>query len=240
MIAAAVYGELVDTLGTHRFDAGLFDAVRGLGVAELFGYSTDGVAPPVVIVTGGFKPSATSRTRRYVDEFFTLDPVLHVAKGVAETSMCRVAREDIPAGPYRDECFGWPRFAGKVSFVQHRRQRRHVLSLYFGSAANLASAARLAPLAEAALPLLRRHGELIAVDHDRPLTARLERRIAVHYPDLSGRERAVCARTIAGMTSAAIGRELGIGGSSVITYRRRAYLRANVSAAGQMLSRLLD
>ena len=54
---------------------------------------------------------------------------------------------------------------------------------------------------------------------------KIEQRLGSIFYSLTGRERAVCARTMVGMTAEAIALELGISISSVLTYRRRAYER---------------
>jgi DNA-binding CsgD family transcriptional regulator len=50
----------------------------------------------------------------------------------------------------------------------------------------------------------------------------------------------VCAGTLMGRTAEAIGADLGIAPSTVLTYRRRAYERCGISSAVQLLEGLLD
>lgn len=54
---------------------------------------------------------------------------------------------------------------------------------------------------------------------------KIEGQLGHFFANLTDRERAVCARTMVGMTAEAIGLDLGIAASSVLTYRRRAYER---------------
>jgi hypothetical protein len=49
----------------------------------------------------------------------------------------------------------------------------------------------------------------------------------------------IASRTIAGMTAEAIALDLGIGRTSVLTYRRRAYERYGMSSAGQFIEHIL-
>jgi DNA-binding CsgD family transcriptional regulator len=67
----------------------------------------------------------------------------------------------------------------------------------------------------------------------------IEMRLKAACPILSGRERSVCARTVAGVTAEGIAIDLGIKQSSVLTYRRRAYERLNISTAHQLSAMLL-
>ncbi len=64
-------------------------------------------------------------------------------------------------------------------------------------------------------------------------------KLAEQYPQLTGRERLVCGYTLAGYTAEAIGLILGVGMSTIITYRRRAYSRLGVCNANQLIAPLL-
>jgi DNA-binding CsgD family transcriptional regulator len=71
-----------------------------------------------------------------------------------------------------------------------------------------------------------------------PSVDTIELRLRSMLPALTARETAICARTVAGMTAEGIALELGIKRSSVLTYRRRAYERLNISTALQLSARL--
>lgn len=64
-------------------------------------------------------------------------------------------------------------------------------------------------------------------------------RLAQQYPQLTARERLVCGYTLAGYTAEGIGLILGVGMSTIITYRRRAYSRLGVCNANQLIAPLL-
>lgn len=71
-----------------------------------------------------------------------------------------------------------------------------------------------------------------AIDPRRSI-GKIEYRLGDVFTDLTERERAVCARTMVGMTAEAIGLDLGIAVSSVLTYRRRAYERYRFTSINQ-------
>jgi len=73
----------------------------------------------------------------------------------------------------------------------------------------------------------------------RALAEQIAQRLARRYPGLTARERLVCGYTLAGYTAKGIGRILGIGASTIVTYRRRAYSRLGVSNANQLIAPLL-
>ncbi len=135
-----------------------------------------------------------------------------------------------------------PAFFEKLSFVRRRGSRHYVLSFYRNRDRPGASADALGTLAEIVLPLLRKQVELMRGDDpDLPLGRRLEQRLTMSYPALTRREREVCARTLIGMTAEAIAiaLDLGIGATTVLTYRRRAYERYGISTAHEMIAKIL-
>lgn len=71
------------------------------------------------------------------------------------------------------------------------------------------------------------------------LAEQIARRLGRHYPRLTNRERIVCGYTLAGYTAEGISLILGVGVSTIVTYRRRAYSRLGVSNANQLIAPLL-
>lgn len=71
------------------------------------------------------------------------------------------------------------------------------------------------------------------------LSEKIAGRLAEQYPELTARERLVCGYTLAGYTAEAIALILGVGMSTVVTYRRRAYARLGVCNANQLIAPLL-
>jgi len=71
------------------------------------------------------------------------------------------------------------------------------------------------------------------------LAERIAQLLAQHYPLLTARERTVCGYTLAGYTAEGISLILGVGISTIVTYRRRAYSRLGVTNANQLIAPLL-
>lgn len=86
------------------------------------------------------------------------------------------------------------------------------------------------------MPLMDRHRMLVGeVVEDRARRiAELEQRFAARFPALTPREREVCARAAIGITVEGAALDLGIGASSVLTYRKRAYQRLQISSAYEL------
>ena len=71
------------------------------------------------------------------------------------------------------------------------------------------------------------------------LAEQIAERLAQQYPQLTPRERTVCGYPLAGYTAEGISLILGIGMSTIVTYRRRAYSRLGVSNVNQLIAPLL-
>jgi len=160
-------------------------------------------------------------------------------KNNGQTQAYRTTAGNIPNRQYRRECFETARLAEKVSFARWRAGRRFILSFYRAPGRPPITPQALAPLADMTLPLLRKQLELSTDETNLPLMERLLRRMERIYPEMTVREREVCARTLIGMTAEAIGLDLDIKPSTVLTYRRRAYERFGISNANQLMARLL-
>ncbi len=60
------------------------------------------------------------------------------------------------------------------------------------------------------------------------------------FDRLTNRERDVCARILLGYTSEAIGLDLGIAPTSVVTYRKRAYAKLGIATQNELFSACLE
>ncbi|MEM7283725.1 MAG: helix-turn-helix transcriptional regulator, partial [Pseudomonadota bacterium] len=68
----------------------------------------------------------------------------------------------------------------------------------------------------------------------------LEHRLAMINDGLTDRERQVCARIVLGMTSDGIAADLGVGSQTVLTYRKRAYARLDISSQNALFALCLN
>jgi DNA-binding CsgD family transcriptional regulator len=99
----------------------------------------------------------------------------------------------------------------------------------------------LVGFASLVLPLVQLHIRLTETDTSPAACASgMEQRLAGMFPELTSRERQVCARSIIGMTAEGIALDLGIKQTSVLTYRRRAYARLNICSINQLSSMLIQ
>lgn len=210
-------------------------------VEEVFAYRVAGGGLPEVMASSSELADVEARVSLYTRRFHPFDPAAHAGSrvpsgsGFAEqVSAAQIARRD-----YRASCFERPRFTDKLCFGWRLHDQWLMVSFYRRRADGLAQTRQLAALASVALTAFAHQAtrrNLAAL----PLAQRLERRIARAYPQLTPREREVCARSLAGSTAEQIADELGVARTSVLTYRQRAYHRLEISQSSALLGSLLD
>lgn len=227
---------LIDAAGGDGFAPLLLDAAHGIaGVDEIFAYRASASGAPNALLSVSKLDDAGTRAQNYVRDFFRFDPVTRVrTNGASESFVVSVTAAELKQPRYRSLCFDGPRFADKLCFGWRDKTNAIVLSFYRSDAQGLGRERGLLPLANLALSILAK-GAKPAL----PLVERLEHKLAHHYPELTMRERQVCARTIAGWSSERSGADLGIRPSTVIAYRQRAYQRLGLHSAPEFLGTLL-
>lgn len=235
------YEALIGGIGAPGLAATMLSVADAeIGADEVFAYALDGPRPPRPIASYGSLADYSDRAAGYAGRFHRLDPALRLtAEDRHEMRMARIGAEDIDDGDYRRLCYDRPAFAEKLSYACHFGGRAIVLSIYRRRGREACAIADLRDFAEMVLPILCRHGEIVGAFAGQTTLQRLEARMALQFPGLSPRELAVCGRTLIGMTAEAIGLDLDIRTSTVLTYRRRAYERYGISNANQFLPKLL-
>ena len=162
---------------------------------------------------------------RYLDGWFRADPLLPelLALPPGEVRLRRMADfADRMTPEYREIFFQGPGLAGKTTLLAAGRTLRLMVNLYQGRPGAPACDGDLARLV----------GRLALLHFDRledrglppPLTA------------LSHRERAVCLGILAGKKAETIAGELGLGATTVVTYRKRAYDKLGIASRAALFA----
>ena len=243
LIGSVLYEALIDATCTGILsDVILSAAEADIGVDEVFGYWFEEGTAPVRIVSAGRVGSSVARASLYSDRYHALDPLGWLASASTEsgpTCSGRIVIGDVQNASYRLDCYERPGFWEKLSFARRRGGRHYVLSFYRNHDRRAATAGALAELAEMTFPLLRKQVDLLGDKADIPPLDRVAGRMERAFPLLTRRENQVCARTLIGMTAEAIALDLGVSETTVLTYRRRAYERYNISSAQEMIGKVL-
>ncbi|MDK3018395.1 helix-turn-helix transcriptional regulator [Pseudodonghicola flavimaris] len=241
--------EIVQAVGTDRFDDMLDSLLRSrFAIAEVFAarYPRNARGRPVLISSSD-DAAARSRAEDYCASFFGDDPLFDMLDTDTPDGFyaIQVAAESVRAPRFRSACFTRPGYCENLTLVRKEGDTLLLLKLFARTANGPFSPAQVSELSQLGtllLPLLLLHTRLSGEEHRfRQVSAEeMEDCVSWAFPELTRREVAVCARSILGVTAEGIALDLGIKQTSVLTYRRRAYARLNVSSINQLSSMLIQ
>ncbi len=230
------YERSLDALGGVDFEATVLESFQdALAWRRL--YLFEGPRPETsVLRVARYESDLEPMVPLYVRKYLRHDPIGHAMAAMdegAEGVILRLQPSDIAEEGYRRAFFEDRGIVERVSLLQRGPRGWR--------GANIARHRREGPctssdiealcgLAQLLLPLVERHFEPRAATPWRKAIDDIEARFLRDFPALTGREREVCARAAVGMSVEATALDLGIGEASVLTYRRRAYRRLNVSS----------
>jgi DNA-binding CsgD family transcriptional regulator len=238
----ASYETLLRTLGTPHFGPAARDAVMAAApaVRRIYLFEAAGRDHNAVRYFFG-EQGLADLFPAYRRWYLRQDPVWDACRAAphcGDVALQTVRAADLPHGDFRRRVFDDAGIVERVSVIQRgpagwrgMNVARHASSGVF-SQGEIHALVGLACLMLPMIPLHReRHAEVAQLS-----VAELEQRFARRFASLTARERQVCARAAAGLDVAATALELGIGKSSVLTYRQRAYQRLSVASPVELLA----
>jgi LuxR family transcriptional regulator, activator of tox operons len=154
-----------------------------------------------------------------------------------------MSAEDVANRGYRQHCYTDTGIRYRLSIMRQVGHEYFKISLHRAADAGPFVPDRLHDLfdqADMLCALLAKHGEVSPGANDNPLNEARRFQIILEdrYPMLTARERSVCSLIAIGMSSEAIALSLGISINTVLTFRRRAYGRLNISSQNELLRML--
>lgn len=234
------YESLLAAMGTDAFGTAVRDSIFALTAGVRRIYLFEAVDREKTSLHYFFCESTLVKLfPAYKRWYMSQDPISEAFRATRDSShvvLQTVRPADIASKGFRRRFFDDAGIVERVSIVQRGVDAwrgisiaRHASNGYC-SDDELRSLVGLACLVLPMLPLNR-------APKQRPrLTAeRLEARFAACYPQLTTRERQVCARAALGSNVETTARELGIAKSSVLTYRQRAYQRLGVRSSNELV-----
>lgn len=225
--------ECLPVIGTEAFTNRFMHAVTltGAGQATAFAYESDKAS---CLISRNFLTEEKSGTLAavYVDGWFREDP-LYARAMAMEDGECVMERLEglLPSlsSQYFTTFFGEAGWRTKIAVVAVQDSLRMVLNLYFVGGN---TGRRFEPRDAGEASLYRLIGRMLATHFLRLNALGFPLPLAV----LSERERQVCIGMLAGKKAEMIAEEIGVGPSSVVTYRQRAYQKLGISSRGQLFS----
>ena len=236
------YDRLLNALGTEEFGSTVRDCIlfATAGARRLYLFEAQG-RDQSSLQYHFCEPGLTRLLPAYTDRYLRLDPVCD-AYGAAPSDgdmvLLRVRPRDIPSASFRRQFYDEPGIVERVSVIQRGGGEWRVINVARHSQNGCFSDDELSMLvgiASLALPMLPLNRQRQA-SGSQLTVAQLEDRFAARFDDLTLRERQVCARAAIGMSVEATAIDLAIAKTSVLTYRRRAYHRLQVTSPFELCS----
>jgi len=239
---------LIEVVGTPRFEPELFRAAySAINCRHLTAYAISKDGPRLLLAANtGAIPVARSIADKYVARYWKLDPV-NSTDGLCQKSAnigVRIAPdEDIDDLTYRNECYTSVQMMDRFTLMQ--RSGSELYRIHFLTGGRYG---RFAPSdidnimnsADVLISLIVKHDAAGVATRDKMAPQLLETRLRLVEPNMPDREAEVCTAIMLGMTSEAIALKLGISVNTVLTYRKRAYGRLNISCQNELMRLILS
>lgn len=238
---------LITDLGTEGFRASLYgylDRLSGADHVSLLRFDGEGRTRLVCTASRPQWRFPQAAQNAYLERFHAQDPNRRVfaARPQPVAQVRRLRREQVPGADYRHYCYDAARLVDRLSVLRGDDGGWYALNLYRGrehGAFSESEAARLHGQAALLAALCVKHDRLRLDRSVDPAVQGIEEfaaRLAPLQRGLSRRELAVAARVLAGMTSEGIALDLGVGLQSVLTYRKRAYAKLDVTCQRELFA----
>ncbi len=236
--------QLIGAAGMPIFPELLFRELRGFtGCAHLSALLFASGRPIQIILAANEGPLALAKrtAKKYVVEYWKHDPANRLAGNVKTAKLCaRFAPDEINEKSYRRDCYNSLDLVDRFSILQKRDHTTTRLNLYRSKSSGRFSDAQIATIVDASsilFALITKHHDL--GQHQEPPTESARRRLLLAEPELSPRELDVCVGIVCGQTSEAIALSLGLSVNTILTYRKRAYLRLGISTQNELMRLLM-
>jgi DNA-binding CsgD family transcriptional regulator len=244
----ASLGRLIEVVGTPKFEDEIFAAARGAFNCEhISALSVMDTASPRILMsaTNGTMSIPHDIAEKYVIRYWDLDPANRAPPSSARSQsfgLRIVADEDIADDHYRDECYTAYRLVERVSIVRRNEHSLYRLNFYAGGRYGRfvdSDITNMMGSADLLLALLVKHDATGFETNEERTAASFQARLRLISPKMPQREAEVCTAIMLGMTSEAIALKLGISVNTVLTYRKRAYSRLNISCQNELMRLIL-
>ena len=229
----------IDRLGSGEFYPRFFQMMKALAQIDqymVFEFSPSGDYATCRLAHNVESPDlGLELASMYLDGAYLDDPLLKELKASVLSQSgappCRLMEKRGLPNIYRRRFFNVPNFDTKFSFVVLDRQSQHLFYINFYSK-------KEDGFAEGQLDALQQLSSLIGsllLKHFRD--ERKQRGVirSLLASGLSEREAQICNMILQGHTAKSTGLELGISESTVITYKKRAFKKLNISRKSELV-----
>ena len=241
----AQMARLIAVVGTPKFEDEFFQIAHGvLNCEHLTAFVANSETRPRVVLAAntGDEPIARPLADKYIAQYWNLDPANRsVPLCPKEGSVAlRIAPDtDIDDAFYRRDCYTAPQISERVTLMQRRGDDVYRLNFYAGRSGCFPAPIvdHLMESGDLLMSLVMKNDATGIPDAMSPES--FSSRLRLVSPSIPQREAEVCTAIMLGMTSEAIALKLGISVNTVLTYRKRAYGRLNISCQNELMRLIL-
>ena len=240
---------LISTIGTSAFEKSmLMFAKHKIRCSHLTAFSVSKFHSPraLIAINDGKTAVARGIASKYIRNYWRLDPVNRIIESeprIAQGATIRLRSDEIENAPYHQDCYRSVSLIDRISIVTSQADEIVRLNFYRNEVegrfmdADLRIASKLANFL---MQTLRRHDHLRPALNDHDRFEQYSARLTSIAPQLSRREIQVCAEIVRGLSSVAIANSLGLSINTILTHRRRAYAKLNISSQNELSHILLN
>lgn len=242
---------MIEETGGDKFPQVLLHSLTAIGVkpdhCSIFVFDDNLKPSHVGTATEGFGTGAYDASRAYAGQMYHADPLRDLFRNSPsqEITLLRLDVDSIDDTGYRDACFRSIATVDKISIVSRKANRFLTLNLYRCDISGcfqpqeIRHVEHYAPILVA---LAEKHVQLYSVGNStvQSIKARIMERVVALGAKLSQREAEVCTLILLGHTSESISLNIGVGHSTVLTYRKRAYVKLQISSANELFRRCMN
>jgi DNA-binding CsgD family transcriptional regulator len=252
-LVAREMGAVISNIGTPHFEQSLLCMARNVArcshvTAFARSVSVGHTRTPrvMVAVDGGSAMAAHQLAATYIQHYWNLDPANALSKEelrAGRRAMLRLRSHEITNSDYRRDCYRAVDLIDRMSLVKVLGNEVVRINFYRSSSVGRftgADFALVSALADLSMAAIEKHEALTVLSPNIDHYDRYCNRLALRAPHLSSRERQVCAQIVLGKRSLAIADELGLSVNTVLSHRRRAYAKLNISSQNELFHMLLD
>jgi len=246
-------GPVIGAIGTSKFEDSLLSMAQNAArCTHLTAFSSSlsrggSRAPRVLLaVNCGSAPIARRLASTYIQHYWNLDPSNSVRSGelrVGRRATLRLQSHEIENVAYRRECYHSVDLIDRFSLIKSVGNEIVRINFYRKTASGRFSEADLtvlSTLADLAITAIGKHEALDSLPAAADRYDHYCTRLALGAPCLSSREIQVCAQIVVGLRSDAIAYELGLSINTILSHRRRAYAKLEISSQTELFHMLLD
>ena len=232
--------QLIGAAGTRIFPELLFRELRTIsGCAHLSTLLFANERPSQIMLAANEGPIELSRltAQKYIVEYWKHDPANRLTKHLKAADLAaRFAPGEIHEKHYRRDCYSTLDLVDRFSILRKRDKATMRLNVYRSRSSGRFSEGQVDKIVQASdllFALVTKHHDLSKRQTATAETTR--RRLLLIERRLTPRELDICTGIIAGQTSEAIALSLGLSVNTVLTYRKRAYARLNISTQNELI-----